>query len=387
MPALWRGAARHGDRIRVAYVSGDFRAHPLSQLMPGIFEQHDRSRFEVFGFSTGPDDGSPQRARVAAAFEHFVNVFDRGDDEIAAAIHERGIDIAVDLGGLTSGGRMRAFARRPAPVQVSYLGFPGPSGAPYLDYILADAIVIPPDQAAFYSEKPVWLPDTYYPNDDKRPIAPKQIGRSEAGLPRDGFVFCCFNNAYKLNPATFGAWMRMLLAVPGSVLWLYRSNPAMETNLRREASARGVDPARLVFAANLPPEQHLARHGLADLCLDTGPYNAHTTACDALWTGVPIVTWLGETFPSRVAGSVLHAIGLDELVAPSFAAYEALAIDLARNPVRLSRIRTKLADNRNTTPLFDTRRLTRHIESAYVTMAGRHRRGEPPAAFSVAPIA
>jgi predicted O-linked N-acetylglucosamine transferase (SPINDLY family) len=383
LPALYRGERRHNDRIRIAYVSGDFRIHPLSQLIAGVFEQHDRSRFEVTGYSTGVDDGSALRQRVAASFDHFVDAFEKGDEEVAAAIHARQIDVAIDLAGFTNGGRVRVFAHRPAPVQVSYLGYPATTGTPYHDYVLSDATVVPTDQFPFYSEKPVWLPDTYYPNDDRRPISAEAPSRADAGLPEDAFVFCCFNNAYKITPDVFGAWMQMLQAVPGSVLWLYRSSAAMEQNLRREASARGVDPARIVFAAGMPVEQHLARHALADLCIDTGPYNAHTTACDALWTGVPIVTWLGETFPSRVAASVLRAVGLPELIAGSFAAYTSLAIDLARHPERLAAIKSKLAANRLTTPLFDTRRLTRHLEAAYTIMVERHRRGEPPAAFAV----
>jgi predicted O-linked N-acetylglucosamine transferase (SPINDLY family) len=382
----YRGEVWRSDRIRIAYVSGDFRAHPTSHVLPGMLEQHDRDRFEVFAFSTSKDDDSAPRKRIAAAVDHFVDAFQWTDEEIVKAIGDSQIDIAVDLSGFTDGGRMRVFARRAAPIQVNYLGFPATFGAPYFDYILCDRIVVPQGHEAYYAEKRVWLPDTYHANDDKRVIAPQTLSRADAGLPADAFVFCSFNSGYKITPAIFDVWMRILAAVPGSVLWLYRNNAMMEVNLRREASARGVDPARIVFAGPVPVDQHLARHALADLCLDTAPYNAHSTACDTLWAGVPIVTHPGETFPSRVAASLLNAVGLSELIAPGVAEYTALAIDLARNPERLAAVKAKLAANRLNMPLFDTRRLTRHIESAYTTMVERHRRGEPPAPFEVAPI-
>ena len=383
---LFRGERYDNDRIRVAYVSGDFHKHATAHLMTGVFEHHDRARFETFGISVGPDDGSPERQRLLTAFDHFVDVQERGNDEIAALIHGNRVDIAVDLGGFTEGGRLAVFARRPAPVQVSYLGLPGTTGAPYLDYLVADAVVIPADAHRFYSEKIVTLPDTYQANDDKRRIAPGTPTRREAGLPETGFVFCCFNNNYKIAPVVFDIWMGLLAAVEGSVLWLMRSNEVAAANLRREAAARGVSPDRLVFAPPLPVAEHLARHRLAGLFLDTSPYNAHTTASDALWSGLPVLTCPGSTFPSRVAASLLRAIGLPELITSSFEEYRDLALTLARDPERLAAIRTKLAANRDTTALFDTARFTRHLESAYSTMVERHRRGEAPAPFAVEPV-
>ena len=386
MEPLYRGEKYVHDRVRIAYVSGDFRKHALSYLMAGVFEHHDHSRFETFGVSIGRDDASAIRARVAGAFDRFIDAHGKSDTEIARQLRTAEIDIAIDLGGFTTGGRPRVFAMRPAPVQASYLGYPGTSGAPYIDYVLADATVIPASDRDPYSEEVVRLPDTYYPNDDKRLIAPLTPTRAAVGLPETGFVFCSFNNNYKITPAVFDIWMGLLAEVEGSVLWLLQSNAISPGNLRREAEGRGISASRLVFAPTLPVEEHLARHRLADLFLDTSPYNAHTTACDALWVGLPVLTCPGSTFPSRVAASLLHAVGLPELVTASFEDYRQLALTLAREPARLATIKAKLAANRDTTALFDTARLTRHLEAAYATMVERHRRGEAPAAFAVAPF-
>jgi protein O-GlcNAc transferase len=385
-PPLWNGERYTHERIRIAYVSGDYRNHPLSRLMAGIFEHHDRAGFEVIAVATNPDDGSPERQRIVAAPERFVDLGTRSNSEIAQWLRAAEVDIAIDLSGLTDKGRTRAFAMRPAPIQVSYLGFPGTSGAPYLDYLIADRFVIPEEQRPFYSEKIVTLPDTYYPTDDRWPATLRAPSRTAMGLPESAFVFCCFNNSYKITPQIFDVWMRLLKAVPGSVLWLLATNPPATANLLKEARLRGVEPHRLVFAKHDDFERYLARQQLADLALDTLPYNAHTTAVDALWVGLPMVTCPGETFPSRVAASLLNAMGLPELVTPSLADYEALALALACNPVKLAAVQRKVAANRPTTALFDTARRTRHLEAAYSAMMERHRRAEEPADLAVAPV-
>jgi predicted O-linked N-acetylglucosamine transferase (SPINDLY family) len=293
-------------------------------------------------------------------------------------------DIAIDLKGYTEGSRPGIFARRPAPVQVNYLAHPGTMGAAYMDYIVADEMVIPPEQQRHYSEKVVYLPDCYQANDSKRRIAQRTPARSEARLPDGAFVFCSFNASFKITPAIFDIWMRLVAAVDGSVLWLLEDNEAATANLKREAEARGVSPDRLVFAPRVSVEDHLARHRLADLFLDTLPCAAHTTASDALWAGLPLLTAPGGTFAGRVAASALRAVGMGELIAPSLEAYESLALALARDPARLSSIRAKLARNRDTQPLFDTARFTRNLEAAYTTMWERYRSGLPPASFGVA---
>ena len=386
MAPLYRGERYDHRRIRVAYVSGDYHRHPTTYLVVAALEQHDRDRFETFGISLGPDDKSEERTRVSRAFDRFIDARERGNGEIAALLYANQVDIAIDLGGFTSGGRLSVFAMRPAPVQAAYLGYPGTTGAPYIDYLIADAVVVPPDAYRFYSEKIVALPGTYQANDNRRPRSQPIPTRAECGLPPTGFVFCSFSNNYKIAPAIFAVWMELLTAVEGSVLWLMGSNQTAADNLRREAVRGGIAGERLIFASSLPVDQHLARHRLADLCLDTLPYNAHTTASDALWMGTPIITCPGSTFPSRVAASLLTAIGLPELITKSLDQYRQLALTLAREPARLAAIRAKLAANRDTTALFDTARFTRHLEAAYVTMIERYRRGEAPAAFSVEPV-
>ena len=383
---LWRGERYAHERIRVGYLSGEFRQQATSILMAGVFEAHDRDRFELVAFDNGWDDGSAIRARLAGAFDEIVDIGRQSDLDAATLIRRREIDILVNLNGYFGRGRQGVFARRPCPVQVNYLGFPGTLGADYIDYLIADAHVIPPGEEAFYAERVVRLPDCYQANDRRRPIAEVTPTRAEAGLPETGFVFCCFNNNYKIVPAVFALWMRLLARVEGSVLWLFEDNPAAARNLRREAARHGIAPERLVFAPRLPPDAHLARHRLADLFVDTLPYNAHTTASDALWAGLPVLTCMGTAFPGRVAGSLLRAAGLPELVTVSLAEYEALALRLATTPSLLADYRARLAAQRASCPLFDTDRFRRHIEAAYVEMVARQRRGEAPAAFTVAPI-
>jgi predicted O-linked N-acetylglucosamine transferase (SPINDLY family) len=382
---LWRGEIYTHEKIRVAYLSADFHTHATAHLIAELIESHDRARVESTGISFGPDDGGAMRARLARGFDHFIDIRGRSDAEAAAELRAREIDIAVDLKGFTQGARPGILALRPAPVQVNYLGYPGTMGAPYIDYIIADRIVLPPEQRAGFSESVAYLPDSYQCNDATRPIAPDVPTRGEAGLPDTGFVFASFNNLYKITPAIFAVWMRLLRAVPGSVLWLLDDNADARGHLHREAQAHGVPAARLVFAARLPPDEHLARHRLADLFLDTLPCTAHTTASDALWAGLPLVTILGTSFAGRVAASLLHAMGLPELIAGSLADYEAMARHFARDARALDGVRVKLARNRESFPLFDTARFTRHLETAFAKMRARQRRHEAPSDFAVAP--
>ena len=380
-PPMWQGEVYPHDRIRIAYLSADFHEHATAHLAAGLFEQHDRSRFDVTAISFGPDDKSLMRHRICQAFEYFVDVRDRSDQHIAELIHRLEIDIAVDLKGHTQNARLGILARRAAPIQVNYLGYPGTMGASYIDYIMADPTVIPAGDGAFYSEQVVWLPDSYQVNDNRRPISECTPTRQECGLPQTGFVFCCFNNVYKITPAIFGIWMRLLSATGNSVLWLFAPNSTAAANLRREAEQRGVSPERLVFADRADPADHLARHRHADLFLDTLPYNAHTTASDALWAGVPVLTCIGATFAGRVAASLLKAVGLDELITHSLRDYETLARKLAGDESRLAALKDRLVCHRTTYPLFDTERFVRHIEAAYVTMWQRYQRGEAPAGY------
>jgi predicted O-linked N-acetylglucosamine transferase (SPINDLY family) len=363
----------------VGYFSADFREHPVAQLLVELLERHDRSRFAVSGFSFGPDTGDALRQRVAAACERFVDVRERADAEVALLARELELDIAVDLTGFTDGCRPNIFALRAAPIQVSYLGYPATMGAPYIDYLIADATVVPPAQQRHYAERIAYLPHSFLVTDTTRAVAARAFTRTELGLPEHGVVFCAFHNSYKIVPATFGRWMRILERVPDSVLWLREENAYATANLRQEAARRGVDGNRLIFAPRMPsPAEHLARQRCADLFLDALPYNAHTTASDALWAGLPVLTCLGETFAGRVAASLLHAIGLPELVTATTEAYEAMAIALATDPARLGALKEKLARNRLTTPLFDTVRFARHLEAAYTAMYERHQADLPP---------
>lgn len=380
----WRGQRYRHDKVRIAYICAEFREHAVPILIAGVFEHHDRRRFETTAISLGPGDGSEMRGRLEAAFDRFIDAHDKSDAEVAALLRALEIDILIDLNGYAGAWRTGILARRPAPVQVSYVGYTGTMGVPFIDYIIADRVVIPEEHQIYYSEKVVYLPHTYLPGDNKRLIADSMPSRIEENLPETGFAFVCFNDPYKIGPETFDVWMRLLRAVEGSVLWLRCTNIAMMHNTRREADARGIDAERLVFAPRKAPAQHLSRHRLGDLFLDTLPYNAHTTASDALWAGLPVVTCLGNSFPGRVAASLLHAIGLPELVTASLPEYEALALQLAQDPERLAAVRTRLIHNRDTEAAFDTARITRDLETAYMTMRERTLRGEPPESFSVA---
>jgi predicted O-linked N-acetylglucosamine transferase (SPINDLY family) len=384
-PAL-RATPRGSDRIRIAYLSPDFRDHPVAFLTAGMFERHDKSRFDTFGISLFEDRESVMRERIGNALTRYIDASGRDDADIVDMLRTLEIDIAVDLAGYTRHARPSALARRVAPIQVSYLGFPGTMGAPFIDYIIADRIVIPPELRRYYAEQVVDLPDTFQANDAIRRISDRTPSRAEVHLPDQGFVFCSFHSSYKINPAMFDRWMRLLRQVDGSVLWLVAYDRLVADNLRREADIRSVDPARLIFAPRLPYPDHLARYRLADLFLDTLPFNGGATTSDALWAGLPVVTLAGESFASRMSASLLNAIGLPELVADSPAGYEAIALRLARDASSLREVRAKLARNRATHPLFDTARFTRQIEAAYSEMWARHRRGEPPQSFSVAAV-
>jgi predicted O-linked N-acetylglucosamine transferase (SPINDLY family) len=352
-----------GAKIKIGYFSADFHNHATMCLMIRLLELHDKGRFEIHAFSYGPDSDDPMRKRVLAAVDDFHEVAKLSDQQIAELSRAQGIDIAIDLKGFTETSRSGIFAHRPAPVAVNYLGFPSTMGADFIDHIIADRVIVPEADQRHYAEKLAWLPNSYQVNDSDRAVSGKVFRRADLGLPELGFVFCSFNNNYKITPAEFDIWMRLLGKVEGSVLWLLQDNEWAAANLKREAAARGIDPARLIFAERAPNAEHLARQRCADLFLDTFKVNAHTTASDALWAGLPIVTKLGNSFVARVAGSLLHAIGLPELVTETNEAYEALALDLATNPAKLTAIREKLAANRLTTPLFDTARYTSDFET------------------------
>ena len=374
------------EKLRIAYVSSNFRQHPVGLAIVELLERHDHARFEVIGMSYGSNDASDTRLRIARSFDRFHDVAADSDRNIARLLHDLDVHIAVDLNGLTGGCRPGVLAHRPAPIQVGYMGFAGTTGAAFIDYILADATVLPFDQQPFFSERIVHLPDCYHTSDATRPISPQTPARADLGLPERGLVFCCFNQSYKIAAAVFDIWMRLLTQVPDSVLWLSAMNDLAQANLRREALARGVDPARLIFAPRVDrTADHLARHRAADLFLDTLPYNAHSTAIDALWTGLPVVTCAGGAFAGRVAASLLKAAGLPELVTNSLHEYEALILKLATDPAHLASIRRKLEINRLACPLFDSDRFRRHIEAAYTTMWDIHRRGQTPHSFPVEP--
>ena len=370
LPALWKGEKYSHAKIRVAYLSADFHQHVTAALTVEMFEKHDREKFETYAVSFGPEDGSAMRQRLIGAFDRFHDARLQTDREVASLLKSWEIDIAVDLGGHTSGARPWVLAHRPAPVQVKYMGYPGTSGSDFIDAIVADRIVVPPDQDQFFSEKIAALPDTLWVTDTQSEIL-SAPSRAEAGLPEDAFVFCCFNHNWKITAPLFDIWMRLLGQVDGSVLWLLQGNETIRANLKREAQARGIDPERVIFAGRTTPELHMARQQLADLFLDTLPYNAHTTASDALWAGLPVVTTPGQSFPARVAASILEAAGLPELIAGNLEGYEALALKLATDRTSLADIRQKLAQNRASCALFDTARFTRNLEAAYADMLAR----------------
>jgi predicted O-linked N-acetylglucosamine transferase (SPINDLY family) len=369
--------------IRLGYLSHDLRGDVVGWLLPELIERHDRSRFVVNAYCYGPDDGSAARRRLVAAFDGFADLTGLDDAAAARHIHRDGIDILVDLTGYTSQNpRARVLAHRPAPIQVSFLGFPGTMGADFIDYLIVDPFLAPAEQQPLYSERLVRLPHCYLPSDTSRPVVPP-AARADCGLPAEGLVFCCFNQSYKLTPAVFDIWMRLLRAVPDSTLWLYQANSAVPDNLRHEATARGVAAERLVFARQAPVPEYLARLAAADLFLDTAPYNAGATANDALWAGLPVLTCSADNYVGRMAGSMLHAVGLPGLVTHSLAEYEARALQLAREPARLAELRRRLVQNRARMPLFDMARYTQDIEAAYSRMWERWRADEPPAPFDV----
>ena len=375
---IWEDARHKHDRIRVAYVSADFREHPVSYLTAGMFECHDKSRFDVTAISLGLNDNSEMLQRLKTSFEKFVDARTYGDDHIANLVRSSEVDILVDLMGFTSDSRTGIFARRVAPIQVNYLGYLGTMGAEYIDYIIADRVVIPESQYGFYAEKIVHLPNSFQPTDRQRRISEKRFTRAEAGLPEEGFVFCCFNTNYKITPDVYDIWMRILKRVHGSVLWLVAEGPTSERNLRSEAAARGVSGERLIFAQRVPLAEHQARLQLAGLFLDTLPYNAGATASDMLWGGLPVLTHIGDTFVGRMAASLLNAIQMPELVATTPGAYEQMAIEFATHPEKLAAVKNKLAKKRFTAALFDTRLFTRHIEAAYCAMYERYQAKLPP---------
>jgi protein O-GlcNAc transferase len=366
------------EKIRIGYSSGELRQQATASLIVGLLEFHDNSRFEICGIDNGWDDQSEIRQRINASVHGIIDIRRLSDASAAAAICENEIDILVNLNGYFGEARTGVFAYRPAAIQVNYLGFPGTLGAGFMDYIIADKHVIPEKHREFYTEKVVYLPNSYQANDNKKKISAHNFTRLELGLPEKGFVFCCFNNSYKILPDVFDCWMRILRKIDGSVLWLIEDNAEAATNLGKEAVARGISADRLVFAKRIPISDHLARHKLADLFLDTLPYNAHTTASDALWTGLPVLTCLGETFAGRVAASLLNAIHVPELITTTPEAYEQMAVDLATHPEKLAAIKHKLAENRLTTPLFDTKLFTKHIEAAYSAMYERYHSELPP---------
>ena len=371
-------------KIRIGYFSADFYNHATGYLMAELFELHNKSRFELIAFSFGPIIKDEMRNRLEKAFDRFIEVGKKSDVDVAKLSRDLDIHIAVDLKGFTQDSRTGIFAHRAAPIQVNYLGYPGSMGSDYIDYIIADKTLIPIEYQSGYSEKVAYLPNSYQVNDRKRTISGRQFTRQELGLPKNGFVFCCFNNNYKILPATFEGWMRILKAVEGSVLWLLQDNFWVVENLRKEAQKQRVEADRLIFAKRLPLPEHLARHCQADLFLDTFPYNAHTTASDALWTGLPVLTLTGESFASRVAASLLVTIGLPELITSTQEMYEALAIELALNPKKLAEIKLKLANNRITTPLFDTPLFTKNLEAAYIRMHEQYHSELEPEHFFIA---
>ncbi|MBF0377948.1 MAG: tetratricopeptide repeat protein [Desulfamplus sp.] len=364
---LWNGERYNHKKIRIAYVSPDFRQHPVGHLMAGVIENHDKSKVETIAISIGIDDKSILRNRFIAAFSQFYDVQMKTSFEIAQLIRNLEVDILVDLAGYTADSRTDIFAYRPAPVQVNYLGYPGTMGLDYIDYILADRYVIPEEHKRFYTEKVAYMPHTYLPTDGNLKVSERTPTREEMNLPPQGVIFCSFNHDYKINPQMFSVWMRILEKVEGSVLWLMKLNEAAERNLKKEAKNRGINPDRLIFATRIPLiEDHLARYRLADIFLDTSPYNAHTTASDALFAGLPVLTYMGDTFSARVAGSLLNAIGVPELITHSLEEYEELAVKLALNSQMISELKEKLIANKESYPLFKTKLFAENLEEVFI---------------------
>ncbi len=381
-PEVGRQRRRH-DRIRVAYLSGDLGEHAVTYLLAGVLERHDPSQFETIGLGWERQSDGPPRQRVERAFTRFIDIGAQSDAEVVALLRKLEVDIAVDLTGHTLGQRTAIFAHRAAPLQVNYLGLPATMGAPYMDYLIADRFLVPEDRERCYAEKVVCLDGGFQPNDDRRTAPPPSPPRAALGLPADGLVFCCFNRNCKLNPATFDIWMRLLTATPNSILWLLASHAAAIENLRGEAAARGVAPHRLVFSEQLPYLDYLSRYRHVDLFLDTFPFNGGATVSDALTMGVPVLTLAGDSFSSRMAGSVLQELALPELVADSLSAYEATAHSLAADPARLRALKEYLERQRREHAWFDTDRYRRTLEAAYRIMWDRHSEGLPPASFVV----
>jgi len=382
---LWRGARKPHDKIRIGYFSADFYNHATALLMSGLIEAHDRARFDIIAFAWGTHESSEMRDRLERAFGGIIDIQHASDHDAAEMARQREIDIAVDLKGHTQNARTGIFAYRPAPIQVSYLGYPGTMGVDYMDYLIADPVLVPPEHRPYYSEQIVYLPESYQANDSKRALPAPRFTRGQLGLPQTGFVFASFNNTFKITPDLFDVWMRLLHDVPGSVLWLLDGNAGAVTALKREAEARGISADRLVFAPRMSGTDHLARHLHVDLCLDTLYCNGHTTTSDALWGGAPVLTCLGATFAGRVSASLLNAMGLPELITEDLADYAAVARELACAPARLGVLKARLVANRATGPLFNTDRLTRHLEAAYTEMWARHQRGAGPGVIQVAP--
>lgn len=366
------------QRLKIGYFSADFHDHATMYLMAGLLRTHDRTTFEIFAYSYGQSKSGQWRKRAERDVDHFFDVTDYSDRRIVDVVRSHDLHIAIDLKGYTKHTRSQIFQYRLAPIQISYLGYPGTMGAEFIDYIIADPVVIPAEQRQHYSERIIYLPHSYQPNDNERPITETTTNRSDVDLPSDAFIFCCFNNSYKISPSEFDIWMRLLHKVDGSSLWLLRSNKWAESNLRKEAAARGIDPSRLAFAPKIPHSEHLARHQHADLFIDTFNYNAHTTASDALWSGLPVITKRGKQFSARVAASLLTAVGLPELITETEGQYEKLILELAENPERLASVKRKLEENRLRMPLFDTERYTRNFENGIIEAYNRYFNGFPP---------
>lgn len=369
---------RDSGKIRIGYLCGEFREQATAILMTEIWELHDKNRFEIVAFDNGWDDKSARRKRIEAAFDELIDISRLSDNQAANLIANKKIDILVNLNGFFGKPRQGIFAKKPAPIQVNYLGFPGTIGSTYVDYLIADKVVIPKESRQYYTEKIVYLPHCYQANDSTRQIDGREFSKKELGLPEKGFVFCCFNNNYKILPQMFDIWMRLLHSVPGSVLWLIEDNQDATHHLQQEAQARGVDAERIIFAKRVPLSEHLGRHQCADLFLDTLPYNAHTTASDALWAGLPVLTCIGTSFAGRVASSMLSTLDLPELIATSIAEYESLAYGLASSPEKLQQIKTKLTKNRFNSPLFNADLMARELESAYLAMYKRFQEALSP---------
>lgn len=384
-PALWNGESYKHRRIKLAYFSFDLREHSAARQIVDLIERHDRSQFEVFAVSCGPDDKSALRRRVSQACDHFIDAWPLADAAIAKKLRALEIDILVDLDGHTEESRSRALAWRPVPAQVAYLGYPATMGADFIDYAIVDRTVVPEEQGPFFSEKLIYLPDCFQVSDSKRPVPLAPPPRAKLGLPDNALVFCCFNNSFKLTAAFFEVWMRLLAAVPGSVLWLVADNRWAEANLKGEAHRAGIDPARLIFAARVDYPSYLSHQRAADLFLDTSPYSGGATCNDALWYGLPVITCSGSSYASRMAGSQLKAIGMPELVTHSLAQYEELALALAGSPARLASLKGQLAHNKTSTALFDTERFCRNVEAAFGEMWRVSEAGEQPSSFSIEP--